>query len=348
MTVQRRASRRGFRVRRQRNTSRRSGWMAACRPRFPKATRLPPTGGCQGPRSPSWAAGRSGSTSTCRSVRYGAGIATSTPTPPRSSATSAASRARRSPRPHRRGAAAATDAGDRERARWTRCSSEGVRRRCLTRATSGRCCVDLRGVRARPRRRDDDGSQPRLRRRLGSGGPREAGFTRVSFGMQTAVGRCSPSGPHPHPGACPAVVDRSREAGFDHVSLDLIYGTPGESLADWELSVEAALAVDRPCLGVLADRRARHPAGARVRRGDPSDAGRGRSRPTCTPRRRAVQHGRLAVVRGVELGAPRAGLSAQRALLARRYWWGIGPGAHSHVVGCGGGTSSTPRRTSIG
>ena len=35
---------------------------------------------------------------------------------------------------------------------------------------------------------------------------------------------------------------RTRAAGFDQVSLDLIYGTPGESLADWATSVDAALA----------------------------------------------------------------------------------------------------------
>ena len=39
----------------------------------------------------------------------------------------------------------------------------------------------------------------------------------------------------------PAVVDWARQAGFDQVSLDLIYGTPGESLADWEATLESAL-----------------------------------------------------------------------------------------------------------
>ena len=43
---------------------------------------------------------------------------------------------------------------------------------------------------------------------------------------------------------CPAVVDWARAAGFDQVSLDLIYGTPGESLADWETSLDAALACE--------------------------------------------------------------------------------------------------------
>ena len=67
---------------------------------------------------------------------------------------------------------------------------------------------------------------------------RAQGVTRVSFGMQSAV-----------PGVL-AVLDRvhqpgrparcaawARAAGFSRVSLDLIYGTPGESDADWRRSL---------------------------------------------------------------------------------------------------------------
>src|SRR2546430_10332806 len=39
-----------------------------------------------------------------------------------------------------------------------------------------------------------------------------------------------------------AAVAQAHDAGFDHVSLDLIYGTPGESEADWATSLDAALA----------------------------------------------------------------------------------------------------------
>ena len=72
---------------------------------------------------------------------------------------------------------------------------------------------------------------------------RAQGVTRISFGMQSAV-----------PGVL-AVLDRvhqpgrparcaawARAAGFEHVSLDLIYGTPGETDADWRRSLEAAVA----------------------------------------------------------------------------------------------------------
>ena len=44
------------------------------------------------------------------------------------------------------------------------------------------------------------------------------------------------------PARVPDVVAWARAAGFEQVSLDLIYGTPGESVADWERSLDAALA----------------------------------------------------------------------------------------------------------
>ena len=89
---------------------------------------------------------------------------------------------------------------------------------------------------------------------------REAGFTRVSFGMQSAVDHVLRTLDRTHdPLRVPAVVEWSREAGFDEVSLDLIYGTPGESLADWAASLEVALGCHpEPPLGVRPHRRGRH------------------------------------------------------------------------------------------
>jgi putative oxygen-independent coproporphyrinogen III oxidase len=71
---------------------------------------------------------------------------------------------------------------------------------------------------------------------------KEAGFTRVSFGMQSAVPHVLATLERTHdPERIPFVVRWAREAGLD-VSLDLIYGTPGESLDDWRTSVEHAIA----------------------------------------------------------------------------------------------------------
>jgi oxygen-independent coproporphyrinogen-3 oxidase len=71
---------------------------------------------------------------------------------------------------------------------------------------------------------------------------REGGFTRLSFGMQSAVPSVLAVLDRTHdPERVPQAVAWARAAGFDHVSLDLIYGTPGETLEQWRRSLDAAL-----------------------------------------------------------------------------------------------------------
>ncbi|WP_042572812.1 radical SAM family heme chaperone HemW [Rhodococcus sp. MEB064] len=73
-------------------------------------------------------------------------------------------------------------------------------------------------------------------------GIRAAGFTRVSLGMQSAAPHVLAILDRTHtPGRA---VDAAREAaaaGFDHVNLDLIYGTPGERDSDLDASLDAVL-----------------------------------------------------------------------------------------------------------
>ena len=72
---------------------------------------------------------------------------------------------------------------------------------------------------------------------------RENGFTRVSFGMQSAVPHVLATLDRTHdPANVERAVAAARAAGLA-VSLDLIYGTPGESTGDWATSVDAALAL---------------------------------------------------------------------------------------------------------
>jgi putative oxygen-independent coproporphyrinogen III oxidase len=74
---------------------------------------------------------------------------------------------------------------------------------------------------------------------------RAGGFTRVSFGMQSAVPSVLAVLDRTHdPERVPQAVAWAREAGFDQISLDLIYGTPGESIGDWRRSLDAALACE--------------------------------------------------------------------------------------------------------
>ena len=69
----------------------------------------------------------------------------------------------------------------------------------------------------------------------------QGGLTRVSFGMQSAVPHVLATLERTHrPERVPQVVGWARRAGL-LTSLDLIYGTPGESLDDWRRSLEAAV-----------------------------------------------------------------------------------------------------------
>jgi len=72
---------------------------------------------------------------------------------------------------------------------------------------------------------------------------REVGFTRVSIGMQSAVPHVLEVLDRQHrPGRPEEAVAEARAAGFEHVNLDLIYGAPYETDADWQASLDAAIA----------------------------------------------------------------------------------------------------------
>ena len=143
------------------------------------------------------------------------------------------------------------------------------------------------------------------------------------------------------PGRAAEAAREARAAGFDHVNLDLIYGTPGETADDFAASLSAGdRRRGRPRLGVLADRRGRHPAG---RPGAPRRAARARRRRRRGPvpgRRRGAVHGRAGLVRGVQLGPARRPLPAQPAVLARRGLVGSGRARTATWAACGGGTSN--------
>jgi oxygen-independent coproporphyrinogen-3 oxidase len=73
----------------------------------------------------------------------------------------------------------------------------------------------------------------------------DAGVNRVSFGVQSmrphvliALGRTH------DPDNVARAVDAARVAGIDRYNLDLIYGTPGESVADWATTLDDALALE--------------------------------------------------------------------------------------------------------
>ncbi|MGA7135289.1 MAG: radical SAM family heme chaperone HemW [Mycobacterium sp.] len=71
---------------------------------------------------------------------------------------------------------------------------------------------------------------------------RSAGYTRVSLGMQSVAPGVLATLDRVHsPGRAAGAAGEALAAGFEHVSLDLIYGTPGESDDDLLRSVDAAV-----------------------------------------------------------------------------------------------------------
>jgi len=165
---------------------------------------------------------------------------------------------------------------------------------------------------------------------------RQVGFDRISFGMQSDVPHVLATLDRTHdPLRVPAVVGWARSAGFDQVSLDLIYGTPGESLADWEASVDAALACAPDHVSAYSliveegTALARRVARGELPMPDEDDL---------------ADKYLLADERFVKSGLGWYEVSnwaRERAARCRHNlgywtgadWWGVGPGAHSHVGG---------------
>jgi putative oxygen-independent coproporphyrinogen III oxidase len=165
---------------------------------------------------------------------------------------------------------------------------------------------------------------------------RAAGVTRLSVGMQSAVPQVLAVLDRVHePGRPERCVEWAREAGFGHVSLDLIYGTPGETDADWLASLDAALSAGPDHLSaysLIVEDGTR--LAARIRRGElppPDD--------DVLADRYVMADERLRAggLDWYEVSNWAAGPSA-RCRHNQLYWtggdwWGVGPGAHSHVAG---------------
>ncbi|HEU5485777.1 MAG TPA: radical SAM family heme chaperone HemW [Microlunatus sp.] len=165
---------------------------------------------------------------------------------------------------------------------------------------------------------------------------RAGGFTRISFGMQSAVAHVLATLDRVHtPGRPVAAVTEARVAGFDQVSLDLIYGTPGESMADWRHSLEVATGAepDHVSAYALVVEEGTKLA-ARVRRGElplPDDDD--LADKYLTAEEVLTSAGFSAYE--VSNWAARDDAACRHNLGYWRgdHWWGIGPGAHSHVGG---------------
>ncbi len=165
---------------------------------------------------------------------------------------------------------------------------------------------------------------------------RQAGFTRVSLGMQSAREHVLAVLDRQHtPGRAAAAVREARAAGFEHINLDLIYGTPGETEQDWQASLDAAVEANPDHLSAYAlIVEAGTALARRVARGEipaPDDD-------VLADR---YEQADVALAQGGYLWYEVSNWSAGRSARSRHNelywtgadWWGIGPGAHSHIGG---------------
>jgi oxygen-independent coproporphyrinogen-3 oxidase len=163
----------------------------------------------------------------------------------------------------------------------------------------------------------------------------EGGFTRVSLGMQSAVPHVLATLERTHdPDNVARAVAAVRAAGMQ-VSVDLIYGTPGESLADWRRSLEAAVALepDHVSAYALVVEEGTKLA-AQVRRGlvaMPEDDDEADKYELADQVLSQAGFGWYEVSNWAR--SPGARCRHNVAYWAGTNWWGVGPGAHSHVGG---------------
>ncbi|MCD2143933.1 radical SAM family heme chaperone HemW [Gordonia paraffinivorans] len=165
---------------------------------------------------------------------------------------------------------------------------------------------------------------------------REAGYTRISLGMQSAAQHVLRVLDRVHtPGRAVAAAREAREAGFEHVNLDLIYGTPGESDADLHASLDAVLSagVDHVSAYALIVEDGTALA-RRIRRGEmpaPDDDVLADRYQILDDRLSADGFGWYEVSNWARDDA--AACRHNLAYWHSHDWWGVGPGAHSHVNG---------------
>jgi oxygen-independent coproporphyrinogen-3 oxidase len=162
-----------------------------------------------------------------------------------------------------------------------------------------------------------------------------AGFTRVSIGMQSAVPHVLRTLERTHdPANVERAVRAARDAGLQ-VSLDLIYGTPGESLDDWRTSLRTATALepDHVSAYALVVEEGTKLA-AQVRRGQvpaPEDDDEAAKYEIADEHLSAAGYGWYEVSNWARREDARC--RHNEGYWADGSWWGVGPGAHSHVGG---------------
>ncbi|MFC7532110.1 radical SAM family heme chaperone HemW [Actinoplanes sp. GCM10030250] len=164
---------------------------------------------------------------------------------------------------------------------------------------------------------------------------RAAGYTRISLGMQSASENVLRFLDRKHTaGRAPQAAVEAREAGFEHVNLDLIYGTPGETADDFARSLDKVIeaGVDHVSAYALIVEDGTRMA-ARMRRGElpyPSDDV---AADRYLAADQALTGAGMSWYEVSNWARPGGECRHNELYWTGADWWGLGPGAHSHVGG---------------
>ena len=163
----------------------------------------------------------------------------------------------------------------------------------------------------------------------------DAGVNRISFGMQSSVPHVLKTLDRTHnPENLPQVTKWATEVGFKEISVDLIYGTPGESKQDWQQSIDSALALPISHISAYAlivEEGTK--LAAQIKRGEitkPDDD---------LTAEKYIMADKAFITAGFnwyELSnwaKPNSQSKHNLAYWLGHNWWGAGPGAHSHING---------------
>jgi putative oxygen-independent coproporphyrinogen III oxidase len=167
------------------------------------------------------------------------------------------------------------------------------------------------------------------------------GFNRISFGMQSAVDSVLKTLERTHnPANVSKAVAAAKQAGLE-VSVDLIYGAPGETLDEWRESLEAALALEPDHISAYAlivedgTKLARQIKSGQL--AEPDEDLQADKYELAESMLERAGFGWYEVSNWAKLD-PAASTNSHQSAHNLSYWnsqdwWGYGPGAHSHVGG---------------
>jgi putative oxygen-independent coproporphyrinogen III oxidase len=164
---------------------------------------------------------------------------------------------------------------------------------------------------------------------------RAAGFNRISFGMQSALPHVLKILDRTHnPENIAKVVEGARAAGFESISLDLIYGTPGESLENFGTSVNSALelGVDHLSAYALIVETGTKLA-AQIKRGELTMPNDDLMADMYLLVDRLCEEAGMSWYELSNWSKPGHESRHNIAYWRNANWWGLGPGAHSHIDG---------------